>query len=703
MGVAARRESTRTAPAPPRPGALVETLSGVGPKRAAQLDALGIRTCADLLNHIPFRYSDRGPVCTISTLQVGRPATLRGFLQRVSRRFGRRPIVRSALEDDAGGRLDLVWFNASYLADRLSRGCAVEISGTPRHVDGRWQMVNPQCHLRDAEAVDTVHARWDSVYAAGGGITSAFIARLIVRELPRLIDSVVEFIPPGCLERHGFIGRAEAYRFVHRPASPEAGESARRRLAFEECLLMQLAVGLRRNAAARMATAAPMPLTHAIASRIERRLPFVLTDAQQRAFREIAADMAECRPMSRLLMGDVGCGKTIVAVCAALLAVAHGHQVAMLAPTTILARQHHARIAELLRGSRVRVELVTGGGPAAARRKTLDALACGTVDVAVGTHALLGDGVRFARLGLAVVDEQHRFGVWQRAALLGKGVTPHALVMSATPIPRTLLMAAFGDLDASIIDERPPGRRAVETERVGPADLPSVWERVAAALAEGQQAYVVHPVIEDDDSSSLLAATTEAKRLQRDVFPDERVSLLHGQMSADAQREVMSRFVAGESRLLVCTTVIEVGVDVPAATLMVVQHADRFGLAQLHQLRGRVGRGAHAGRCILVSDTDSETALRRLDVLCRSDDGFEIAEEDLRLRGPGEQLGIRQHGLPVYRVFRPVDDDAILTAARDEAARILAEDPALTAPAHAALRAALISAHRDRLHLSGIG
>lgn len=667
----------------------VQYLKGVGPRRAADLAALGISTAGDLLNFFPIRYEDHGARRRIAELAAGEPTTIIAELAAVRLHRGRSPIVRATARD-ATGALALVWFNAPYMAERLAVGQLVELSGTARRVEGRLVLINPLCRPVAAAGDESGGAsRYAAVYSAKGGVRSAQLARIIHQSLASMAAQVPELVSDAALRRHQLVPRQKAYRAIHAPNDLDDAAAARRRLAFDECLIMQLAVGLRRMHVRRNLSAPPLALTPMIADRIRRRLPFELTPAQQRVVGEIAADLARARPMARLLQGDVGSGKTIVAICAALQAMANRHQVAILAPTAVLAEQHHRRIERLLAGSRVRCALMLGGAGTVTRRTQIEALKAAELDLLVGTHALLDDRVVFGRLGLAVIDEQHRFGVWQRALLRRKGDAPHCLIMTATPIPRTLMMTAFGDLDISVIDELPPGRRPVETRVLNQSESASAWRLVAARLGQGEQAYVVYPRVEQEDGLPLGAARQEARRLQRDVFAAYRVGLLHGRLKPADKQAAMGAFRRGSVHVLVCTTVVEVGVDVPRATVMVIQHADRYGLAQLHQLRGRVGRADRAGLCLLISDNDSEAVRQRLDIMCRTCDGFAIAEEDLRLRGPGELLGTRQHGMPTFRLFRLLEDQPVLRAARAEANRLLEEDPALRSPAHAALRDAL--------------
>jgi ATP-dependent DNA helicase RecG len=489
---------------------------------------------------------------------------------------------------------------------------------------------------------------------------------------------------------------------MHRPEDTDQWGQARRRMAYEECLLMQAALALQR-AQATERPAHAMPVTPEIDRRIRTRLPFTLTGAQDRAVAEIAADLARARPMNRLLQGDVGCGKTVVALYAALTAVAHHHQVVFMAPTEILATQHYNKIISYLAGSKVRLAMLVGGQPARKRQYVLAQLASGELNIVVGTHALLGEEVKFRNLGLVVIDEQHKFGVAQRASIRGKGFAPHYLVMTATPIPRTLALTLFGDLDVSTIDELPPGRGTTQTQLVRPGQMGQVLQFVRQRLTEGQQAYFIYPLVNPSDNTELTAAVQAFGKLRDRELPDWPIGLIHGQMPTADKDHVMRDFAEGRIKVLVASVVVEVGIDVPNANLMVVQHADRFGLAQLHQLRGRIGRGRQDAWCILVSSPGSEVSAQRLDVLCKTSDGFKIAEEDLRLRGPGEFFGARQHGLPELKVADLVEDFELLRLARRDAFAIIQQDPSLEQPHNQALRRELRRVYGERLHLAAGG
>jgi ATP-dependent DNA helicase RecG len=659
----------------------VQFVKGVGPQRAAALVKAGVRSVEDLLFHLPMRYEDRRTFARIADLRPGMTACVSGVIAVAGLRRARHMTLYEARLEDDSGRLKALWFNQPFLQDVLPRGQKVVLFGTvERDTHGGGLMfASPQYELIETGDAPGVHTgRIVPVYEKLGPLAGKALRRTLATLAEDVPADLADPLPPDVRESLGVVGRGQALREIHRPpadADPGVLEAARSpahvRLILEELFLFQLGLALRRQGR-RTHRGIAFEVTDRVREAVKRILPFHLTDAQKRVLREIADDMKAPHPMNRLLQGDVGSGKTVVALLAMVIAIENGYQAAFMAPTEILAEQHFLTLQRLLARCAYRVELVTSA--ALARRKERAAaharLASGEAQIAVGTHALIQEGVGFHRLGLAVVDEQHRFGVLQREDLRRKGYEADVLVMTATPIPRTLALTAYGDLDTSVLDQRPPGRTPIVTSRRPATDRKAIVEAVRRQVAAGRQAYVVYPLIAESEKLEDVKAATEMAREWSEALPGARVGLLHGRLKAAEKEAVMAAFGQGALDVLVATTVIEVGVDVPNATLMVIEHAERFGLAQLHQLRGRVGRGAEASACILVSHGRlSDEARARLDVLLRSDDGFLIAEKDLEIRGAGELFGTRQWGMPTLRVSRLHRDQALLERAREEARR----------------------------------
>jgi ATP-dependent DNA helicase RecG len=660
----------------------VQFAKGVGPQRAAALVKAGVRTVEDLLFHLPLRYEDRRSFARIADLRAGTTACVSGVVSVAGLRRARRMSLYEVRLEDGTGRLKALWFNQPFLRDVLPRGQKVVLFGTierDTYGGGGLMLSSPQYELIEAEDAPGIHTgRIVPVYEKIGGLSGKALRRALAQVADAVPADLPDPLPPDVRESLGVVGRGQALREIHRPP-PEVDlgklETARSpahvRLILEEMFLFQLGLALRRQGR-RAHEGVAFAITDRTRDAVKRILPFHLTAAQKRVLREIAEDMKSPHPMNRLLQGDVGSGKTVVALLAMVIAVENGYQAAFMAPTEILAEQHHLTLQRLLARCPYRVELVTSSAFAKARdRKAAhDRLASGEAQIAVGTHALIQEGVGFHRLGLAVVDEQHRFGVLQREDLRRKGYEADVLVMTATPIPRTLALTAYGDLDTSLLDERPPGRTRVVTTRRPASDRRSIVEAVRRQVGAGRQAYVVYPIIEESERLEDVKAATQMAQEWTAALPGARVGLLHGRLKSAEKEAVMAAFSSGALDVLVATTVIEVGVDVPNASLMVIEHAERFGLAQLHQLRGRVGRGAAASQCILVSHGRlSEDARERLDMMVRTDDGFRIAEKDLEIRGAGDFFGTRQWGLPTFRVSQLVRDQALLERARQEAFR----------------------------------
>jgi len=680
----------------------VQYLRGVGPARAAAFAELGIHTVAELLAHLPFRYEHVPRSVPIGHLRADETATVVGGIRNVRTSRGAVRGSISAEVQDGTGTCRVRWFNSSYLRDKLQVGQTIRLTGAVEDGNGRAQFVNPTYRLIEPDEDPFAGDRdeYVPVYSASAQLGSAAIARVVRSALEVALPQIEETLPDALRTRRQLPPRRTAVARIHAPTTEADAAIARRRLAYDELLLMQLAMQLRRRQRQTAHDAPRIVTSERIDARIRARLPFALTAAQERAVREIAADLDREMPMSRLLQGDVGSGKTAVAVYAALTTIANRGQVAMLLPTEVLAQQTFDRFNQYLEGSKVRTTHIVGGMPRAARDQALRRLADGDIDLVAGTHALLEADVRFRRLALVIVDEQHRFGVAQRSRLRGKGLCPHYLVMTATPIPRTLAMTFYGDLDVTVIDELPPGRSPIETRLIGSGEQEraEAWTLVRRRLTAGEQAYVVYPLVEESETLDLKAATAEAEALRRGALAGFNVGLLHGRMSGPEKSRTIDEFRAGRLHVLVSTTVIEVGVDVPGATVMVIEHAERYGLSQLHQLRGRVGRGTQPACCLLLTGGQGDAARARLAVICGTTDGFRIAEADLALRGPGELLGTRQHGLPAFKAARLDQDMDLITAARDDAADLLRGDPQFDSPGHRALRSALYESYGETLN-----
>jgi ATP-dependent DNA helicase RecG len=670
----------------------LQYLKGVGPRRAADLQRVGLSTIEDLLYRFPIRYEDRGAFRTIASLRPGDTASIVGEVITSGVRSTRRARFKifEMLVRDRTGSLTAVWFNQPFLADVFHPHQRVILYGRLELSSYGLQLQSPQYEiLKSAEGEDdgsddeTLHTgRIVPVYEKTGTLTTKMQRVLVHHSLAKLPADLPDPLPASLRERQHLLDRRRALADVHFPPQGTSLDQlnsfrspAHRRLIFEEFFLFQLGLVLRKRRTDAERKARPVIITDDIRESARRVLPFKLTGDQKKAIAEIVGDMKRPQPMNRLLQGDVGSGKTIVALMAALVAMENGLQVAFMAPTEILAEQHFINIRRLLEQSRFRITLLTGATPAKKRRELLAELAGGSLHLVVGTHALVEEAVAFHELGLAIIDEQHRFGVMQRAALRAKGLHPDVLVMTATPIPRTLALTAYGDLDTSIMREMPPGRRPIKTIAKPESRRDEIYDFIRRQLDEGRQAYVVYPLVEGSEKVDLRAATEMADHLAQDVFPAYRVGLLHGRMKQDAKDRVMGAFGRGEYHLLVATTVIEVGVDVANASMMLVEHAERFGLSQLHQLRGRVGRGPYQSYCVLLYQSPlNDQSRNRLAALTETTDGFEIAERDLQLRGPGDFFGTRQSGLPTLRVGDLLRDHQLMEEARREAVATL-DDP----------------------------
>jgi ATP-dependent DNA helicase RecG len=696
----------------------VRMVKGVGPQRAELLGKRGIYTLEDLLNYLPFRYEDRIHFSRIKDVQPGGTYTLRARVmsgQAVRGMYGRDAIYHLLVQDDSGS-LPCKFFHGGYLEDRLKPGQQLILHGKVE-IDklrpARREMVNPQIEALSSEEVDSTEmGRIVPIYEAVGTFGSRMIRRAIYNTLQNLDSNIPDVLPAELREKLHYPARREALIHTHFPPAEESVDAlnlfrspAQQRLIFEEFFLYQLSMALGRKEQRKENAIAFRVREDKVREALKRILPFKPTGAQKRVLAEIAADLEKPVPMNRLLQGDVGSGKTIVAMQVAVIAMENGCQAALMAPTEILAVQHFLSARRILAPGGYTAELLISGLKPAEKAAARERIRTGEARLVIGTHALIEDEVEFARLGFVAIDEQHRFGVLQRKRLMDKaaktGFAPHVLVLTATPIPRTLSLTLYGDLDVSVLDGLPPGRTPIETRMTTEKHLPGVWESLRREVEAGHQGYIVYPVIEES-KLELKAAMEEYERLSRDVFPKLKVGLLHGRMSSEEKDDVMQRFRRNEVQILVATTVIEVGVDVPNATLMVIEHAERFGLAQLHQLRGRIGRGAQKSHCILVAPgrmTDDGRA--RLETMVRTTNGFEIAETDLLIRGPGEFFGTRQSGELGFHVANPLRDRELLERARKEAFSLV-EDPAQKDSLQHMLRL-LPPQWQRRYHLARIG
>ena len=660
----------------------ITILKGIGPTKAKQFAALNIFTLEDLICHFPRAYEDRTRLVPIEKLEVDTPACFKAMVMNTPRTTH----IRKGLDitkvqvADHTARLTLTFFNQKFTAEQLQYGKEYIFYGAVSGDFIGYNMTSPSFEALDAPPLTT--RRVLPIYPLTAGLSNASILKA-VRQALAICNTPAEVIPAQVRKAYEILPAERAYFAIHEPTSMQEAEMAKKRLIFEEFFIFSAGLSLMRAARAAKKTPA---YTNCDLTAFYSALPFTLTGAQSRAIREIAQDLQKGTPMNRLVQGDVGSGKTMVAAAAACLAIQNGHQAAMMAPTEILAEQHFSSLSKLLTPLGIAVSLLTGSQTAKQKRLTREAIQSGQAQLIVGTHALVSQATVFSDLGLVITDEQHRFGVGQRSALTGKGHDPHLLVMSATPIPRTLALLMYGDLDVSILDQLPPGREPVDTFLVNESYRARLNSFIRKQVQEGHQCFVVCPAVEENEALNLKAAETWAQTLQQTVFPDLRVALLHGQMKGAEKEAIMAAFAAGQADVLVATTVIEVGVDVPNATLMVIEDADRFGLSQLHQLRGRVGRGKAKSYCILTSHTKTAETLQRLKALCQTTDGFKIAEQDLQLRGPGDFFGARQSGLPVFRVANLSCDLHTLKTAQQASAQWIEQEDTAHTPESQALR-----------------
>jgi ATP-dependent DNA helicase RecG len=663
----------------------VQYVKGIGPQKAEALGKAGVRTAEDLLLHLPMRYEDRRSFARVADLRPGMKVSVSGEIAVAGLVRARRLTIYEVRLDDGSGKLKAVFFNQPYLRETLARGVRVVFYGLVERDQAASRLLvmrSPQYELVAGDEHGGIHTgRLVPVYEKLGPLTVKPLRRVLAHLAEQVPEDLPDPLPFDLRQRLGVIGRREALRRVHLPGEADSLDllNAFRspghvRLILEELLLFQLGLARRRSGVRAERKRAAFAVTDGARAVVKRILPFPLTGAQKRVLREIADDLGSPHPMNRLVQGDVGSGKTLVALLAMVVVLENGHQAAFMAPTEILAEQHFLTLKRLLRRCPYRVDLLTSAVKGKERKETLARIGSGESQIVIGTHALIQEGVTFHRLGLAVADEQHRFGVLQREDLRKKGYDADVLVMTATPIPRTLALTAYGDLDVSVVDEKPPGRSPIRTRLRPASERREVTDLVRRAVAEGRQAYVVYPLVEESEKLEDVKAATEASLEWAAALPGVRVCLLHGRMKGAEKEEAMAAFARGETQVLVSTTVIEVGVDVKNATVMVIEHAERFGLAQLHQLRGRVGRGSAPSTCVLLAyGRLSEVARARLDVMVATDDGFAIAEKDLEIRGPGDFFGTRQWGMPTFRVAHLLRDRDLLERARTEAFRLVDE------------------------------
>ncbi len=698
----------------------VQYARGVGPGRASLLKRLGLETLEDLFTHFPRRYEDRAHIKPISEMVVGKQETVLGEVLAITlKRFRRSISLVQMGVGDGTGLVTVCWFNQPYMKDRFKAGDKLYLYGrlqlnrskkpviynpeyefveaTPTPHPGPPPLTQPspagrglqgtdrgrEQSLGGGEAENSIHmGRIVPVYPLTEGLQQRAIRSVLWQFLEQYLPQAEENLPAALLEEKKWMSKQQALRQIHFPESFALQARARERLAYEELFYFQLALGVRKNAI----KATPRGFAHqtrgAKVLAFLRSLPFTLTRAQQRVINQIRHDMGSPYPMNRLVQGDVGCGKTAIATAAAMMSLDSGCQTALMVPTEILAEQHTRNLEKLLAGLDVRLGLLVGGPDNAKKRELLREVAEGKIDILVGTHALIQDAVTFSRLGLVIVDEQHKFGVVQRESIRSKGLCPDVLVMTATPIPRTLALTVYGDLEESVVDELPPGRKKIASFWIAPKKLPTAYEFIRKEIRAGHQAYVIYPLVEDSPKVSSKAVISMAKNLATHIFPDLKVGLLYGKMKGSEKDKVMQEFAAGAIQVLVSTSVVEVGIDVANATCMMVENAERFGLAQLHQLRGRIGRGSAASTFIMVSDPTTSEGYARLSVLKESQDGFRIAEEDLKIRGPGEFFGVRQHGMPELKLASLVTDRNLLEKAREDALGLLRKDPAMNEAQH---------------------
>ena len=693
----------------------MQYIKGVGPKLSQVLAKKGIETVGDALYFVPRKYEDRRTIKKIAEITAGATQTIRGHVSMtgvVPYRGGRKRVFEMAVTDGTG-TIIAKWFHftAGYLKKRFKKGQQLLLSGEAKRYNFQKEMHHPDIELIEPGEEESWEFRCIiPVYSETEGLYQKTVRRIMKRVVDEHAGDVMDGIAVPIRKRQHLLGLTEALKRVHFPDDQDSlntlqagSSSSHRRLIFDEFFFLELGLALRKRGVS-LEEGKSFFITDAYAQKIRSILPFELTLAQEKALAEILSDLKKPHPMNRLLQGDVGSGKTIVALIASLVVIESGYQVAFMAPTEILAEQHYSTVLPFAEQLGLRVVLLTSSVKNSNKNSIYQEIAEGKVDITIGTHAIIQESVHFHKLGLAIIDEQHRFGVMQRAMLKKKGITPDVLVMTATPIPRTLGLTVYGDLDSSIIDQLPPGRVPVKTKLYHEKNREAVYQKIGKEVENKKQVFIIYPLIEESEKLDLMNATQMAKHLREDVFPRYSIGLLHGRIDSKEKEQIMSDFQSKKIDILVATTVVEVGIDVPNASLMVIEHAERFGLSQLHQLRGRVGRSDYPSQCILLAQySASDDARRRLRVMEETTDGFKIAEEDFAIRGPGEFLGTRQSGLPDFRIANILKDVKILSEARKEAFRLIEEDPALSLPEHRVTQLVLRERWKGRLELASIG
>jgi len=680
----------------------VQFLKGVGPKRSEILGRLGIHTIHDMLSYFPRDYKDRTRIQKISEAKIGAEITIHARILAVDNRMARnRKYILEAFVTDETGTIAATWFNQPFLMNKFHVGDNLFLHGKV----GAYkylQLLSPEYEVVQDDETNIKDGGIIPVYPLTERISQTQFRKIMKEAVHHFANHIEEILPKELLVKNHLLPLDKAIREIHSPETFDALKRAKSRLVYDELLILEMAMALRRSGI-KEETGISFKVGTNVDTHIRKLIPFTLTNAQEGAIREITADMRSSKPMNRLLQGDVGSGKTVVAIYAILVAIANGYQAAFMAPTEILSEQHFQTIQKYLQHSHVRMHLLTGNTNSKFKKDTLEQIRNGQIDLVIGTHALIEETVQFKKLGLVVIDEQHKFGVIQRLKLKEKGFSPDVLIMTATPIPRTLSITLFGDLDISILDEMPPGRPPIKTFLVTKEKEQEAYKFIQGEVAKGRQVFIVYPLVEESDVFDLKAAVTEAKRLQHNIFPDRKVGLLHGQMKPAEKESVMSDFKERRYDILVSTIIIEVGIDIPNATVMVVEHAERFGLAQLHQLRGRIGRGSEQSYCLLFGNPKTQESRERLRIMTKTCDGFKIAEMDFKLRGPGEFFGTRQHGLPELKISDLIRDFPILKQARADAFEIVSRDPHLTQITHQKIRQKVLETFKDRLELISIG